>query len=100
MGRPVPTTPWPPVGRHDRGEQTTGETVVLAREEFEASRDGRRGVGASRSIDEAGEPPAGPRGEKGTPGHGTVGGKQGGCIGTRRHVNAQRLVADRSEKMT
>ena len=27
-------------------------------------------------------------------------GKQGGCIGTRRHVNAQRLAADRSENMT
>ena len=35
MGRPEPTTPWPPVGRHDRGEQTTGDTVVSAREEFE-----------------------------------------------------------------
>jgi hypothetical protein len=92
--------PGPRWDAHDRGEQITGETVVSAREEIETGRDGRRGVGASHSIDEAGEPPAGPRGEKGTPCHDTVGGKQGGCIGTRQHVNVQRLAADRSENMT
>ena len=41
------------------GSKHTGETVVSAREEFEAGRDGRRGVGASHSIDEAGEPSRG-----------------------------------------
>jgi hypothetical protein len=50
--RQLPGPRWDAPGR---GERTTGDTVVLAREEFEASRDGRRGVGASRSIDEAGE---------------------------------------------
>src|SRR5271170_6984652 len=79
--------PGPRCDAHDRGEQTTGETVVSAREEFEAGRVGRRGVGASRSIAEAGEPSEGPRGEKGTPCHGTVGGKHGGCIETRGRVH-------------
>src|SRR5271157_4979014 len=79
--------PGPRWDAHDRGEQTTGDTVVSAREEFRTGRDGRRGVGASHSIDEAGEPPEGPRGEKGTPCHDTVGGKHGGCIETLNRAN-------------
>ena len=48
--------PGPRWDAHDRGEQTTGDTMVSAREEFRTGRDGRRGVGASHSIVEAGEP--------------------------------------------
>ena len=51
--------PGPRWDAHDRGEQTTGDTMVSAREEFETGRDGRRGVGASHSIVEAGEPSRG-----------------------------------------
>ena len=47
--------PGPRWDAHDRGEQTTGDTVVSAREEIRTGRDGRRGVGASHSIVEAGE---------------------------------------------
>ena len=53
----------------------------------QTNRDERRGVGASHSIVEAGEPPEGPRGEKGTPCHDTVGGKHGGCIETLNRAN-------------
>src|SRR5271157_3309772 len=85
--------PGPRWDAHDRGEQTTGDTVVSAREEFRTGRDGRRGVGASHSIDEAGEPPEGPRGEKGTPCHDTVGGTHGGCIETHNRVQEPTTVA-------
>ena len=51
--------PGPRWDAHDRGEQTTGDTVVSAREEIRTGRDGRRGVGASHSIVEAGEPSRG-----------------------------------------
>jgi hypothetical protein len=51
--RQLPGPRWDAPGR---GEQNTGETMVSAREAFETSRDGRRGVGASHSIGEAGEP--------------------------------------------
>ena len=42
--RQLPGPRWDAPGR---GERNTGETMVSAREAFEASRDGRRGVGAS-----------------------------------------------------
>src|SRR5208282_2325400 len=67
--------PWS--GIHNTGERLRNRT----------GRDGRRGVGASHSIVEAGEPPEGPRGEKGTPCHDTVGGKHGGCIETLNRAN-------------
>ena len=51
--------PGPRWDAHDRGEQTTGDTMVSAREEYRTGRDGRRGVGASHSIVEAGEPSRG-----------------------------------------
>ena len=51
--RQLPGPRWDAPGR---GERNTGETMVSAREAFETSRNGRRGVGASRSIVEAGEP--------------------------------------------
>src|SRR5208337_4515601 len=51
--------PGPRWDAHDRGEQTTGDTMVSAREEIRTGRDGRRGVGASHSIVEAGEPSRG-----------------------------------------
>src|SRR5271157_3718887 len=51
---------------------------------------GSRRTAGSRSVHsivEAGEPPEGPRGEKGTPCHDTVGGKHGGCIETLNRAN-------------
>ena len=47
--------PGPRWDAHDRGERTTGETMVSAREDNEADREGRRGVGAPHSSGEAGE---------------------------------------------
>src|ERR1700722_3864018 len=43
--------------------------MVSPNEGNEARRDGRQGVGASRSTAEPGEPPEGPWGGKGTPSH-------------------------------
>ena len=75
--------PGPRWDAHDRGEQTTGDTVVSAREEFErVETDGGESERPIVSM-KRGNHPEGPRGEKGTPCHDTVGGKHGGCIGTR-----------------
>ena len=41
-----------------------------------------------------GNHPEGPRGEKGTPCHDTVGGKHGGCIETRNRVHETTTVAE------
>ena len=46
----------PTIVRRDRREQTTAQPVVSPSEGNEARREGRLGVGASRSIGETGEP--------------------------------------------
>ena len=56
LGNRVTNSPMPTIARRDRWEQTTTRTVVSPSEGNEARRDGRRGVGASHSTDEAGEP--------------------------------------------
>ncbi len=50
-----------------RWGRTEDETMVSPNEGNEVRRDGRQGVGASRSTAEPGEPPEGPWGGKGTP---------------------------------
>ena len=85
-GTPTPRSPRP--GVNGRWEQIVDAPVVSPSEGNEARREERTGVGASHSIGEAGEPSReGPRGEKGTPCHQTVGGKHGGCSGTRGRVH-------------
>ena len=78
---------------HDRGEQTTGDTVVSAREDIE--RVETNGGESERPIVslKRGNHPEGPRGEKGTPCHDTVGGKHGGCIETHNRVPETTTVA-------
>src|SRR5271166_5254585 len=93
MGRPEPTTPWPPVGRPRPRGANHGRKRWYRLVRQRAGRDERRGVGASHSIDEAGEPPEGPCGEKGTPCHDTVGGKHGGCIETLNREHEPTTVA-------
>jgi hypothetical protein len=56
LGNRVNNSPEPTIARRDRWEQTTTQPVVSPSEGNEAKRDGRSGVGASHSIDEAGEP--------------------------------------------
>jgi hypothetical protein len=56
LGNRVINSPEPTVARRDRWEQTATQPVVSPSEGNEARRDGRSGVGASHSIDEAGEP--------------------------------------------
>ena len=78
----------------DRGEQTTGETVVSAREEFErVETDGGESERLIVSL-KRGNHPEGPRGEKGTPCHDTVGGTHGGCIETHNRVQEPTPVAE------
>ena len=57
--------PGPRWDAHDRGEQTTGDTLVSAREEYERVEKDGPGVGASHSIAEAGESPRGTRWREG-----------------------------------
>src|SRR5271157_1699715 len=59
MGRPEPTTPWPPVGRRRPRGANHGRKRCYRVARNRARREGRRGVGASRSIEEAGEPSRG-----------------------------------------
>ena len=76
------------------GSENTGETVVSAREEFErAEKDGGE---SERPIvsSKRGNHPEGPRGEKGTPCHDTVGGTHGGCIETHNRVQEPTTVAE------
>src|SRR5262249_56283146 len=51
--------------------------------------DGTGGRESEHSIvpGKRGNAASGPRGGKGVPNHGTVGGKHGGCLGTRSRVN-------------
>ena len=78
--RQLPGPRWDAPGR---GEQTTGETMVLTREDIErVEKDGGESERPAVSL-KRGNHPEGPRGEKGTPCHDTVGGKHGGCIETQ-----------------
>src|SRR5207244_4051269 len=73
--------------KRERRKQAHG--AVPPSEGNGARRDKRQGIGALPSTVEAGEPnPRGPGGGKGAPSHRTVGGKHGGCSGTRNRVNA------------
>ena len=70
-------------------ERTAGARMVPPGEGNEARGDGRRGVGVSHSTAEAGGiEPTRPRGGKGAPAGGTVGGKDGQHteVGSRLHV--------------
>jgi hypothetical protein len=63
--------------------------MVLPTEGNEGRREGPQGVGAAHSTVEAGTlTPWGPRGGKGTLGHGTVGGKHGGDTELHHRVHA------------
>src|SRR5208337_3028943 len=85
--------PGPRWDAHDRGEQTTGDTMVSAREDIERVETG--GGESERPIVSLnrGNHPEGPRGEKGTPCHDTVGGKHGRCIETHNRVHKTPTVA-------
>src|SRR5271157_5164587 len=66
--------PGPRWDAHDRGEQTTGDTVVSAREDIErVETNGGESECPIVSL-KRGNHPEGPRGEKGMPCHDTVGG--------------------------
>jgi hypothetical protein len=65
LGNRNNNSPMPAVARRDRREQTTTQAVVSPSEGNEARRDGRSGVGASHSTDEAGEPFRGTRRREG-----------------------------------
>jgi hypothetical protein len=56
LGNRNNNSPEPTTARRDRREQTTAQPVVSPSEGNEARREGRLGVGASRSIGETGEP--------------------------------------------
>jgi len=86
--------PGPRWDAYDRGEQTTGDTMVSAREEIE--RVETNGEESERSIVslKRGNHPEGPRGEKGTPCHDTVGGTHGGCIETHNRGQEPTTVAE------
>src|SRR5207247_10740426 len=87
---PTPKCPGRVAGVGPRRRDEDRRTVrYRVREGNEAGRDGRSGVGAFRSTDEAGELASrGPGGGKGRPSHRTVGGKHDRGIGTGDRVNA------------
>jgi hypothetical protein len=67
--------------------------MVSAREEIErVEKDGGESERPIVSL-KRGNHPEGPRGEKGTPGHDTVGGTHGGCIETLNYVPETTTVA-------
>jgi len=71
--------PGPRWDAHDRGEQTTGDTMVSAREDIErVEKDGGESERPIVSL-KRGNHPEGPRGEKGTPCHDTVEGNMAGA---------------------
>ena len=76
------------------GSEPRAKTMVSAREEFERVETG--GGESERSVVslKRGNHPEGPRGEKGTPCHDTVGGKHGGCIETLNRVHETTTVAE------
>jgi len=59
MRRPEPQISWTPVGRPPPRGANTGRNDGIGSRRFRAGREGRRGVGASHSIAEAGEPSRG-----------------------------------------
>ena len=80
--------PGPRWDAHDRGEQTTGDTMVSAREEIErVETDGGESERPIVSLKRGNHSSKGPRGEKGMPCHDPVGGTHGGCIETRGRVH-------------
>jgi hypothetical protein len=83
------TTPGPPVRcLGPDGSEQPGTPTVPPNEGNEVRRDGRRLVGAPHSTVEPGRPNMrAPWGGKGAPRRGTVGGKHGGCLGTRSRVH-------------
>jgi hypothetical protein len=86
--------PGPRWDAHDRGEQTTGDRMVSAREDIErVDADGGESERPIVSL-KRGNHPEGPRGEKGTPCHDTVGGTHGGCIETHNRVQEPTMVAE------
>jgi hypothetical protein len=83
VGLPSPKPQAPGRRRAVWERRTQARGRVSPSEGNEARREGRWGVGAPHSTVEPGEPyPKGPWGGKGAPGHRTVGGKHGRCIGT------------------
>ncbi len=85
--------PGPRWDAHDRGEQTTGDTMVSAREDIErVEMDGGESERPIVSL-KRGNHPEGPRGENGTPCHVTVGGTHGGCIETQNRGHETTTVA-------
>src|SRR5208337_569435 len=85
--------PGPRWDAHDRGEQTTGENDGIGSREIE--RVEKDGGESERPVvsRKRGNHTEGPRGEKGTPCHDTVGGKHGGCIET--HNRGHETTTDR-----
>jgi len=81
-----------------RSEQVAQDTVPPS-EGNEARRKGRPGVGAPRSTRESGEPSHGvPRGGKGAPGCGTIGGKDDGDIELRNRLNKTATDSEAGER--
>jgi hypothetical protein len=78
--------------------------MVSPSEGNEARRDERRGVGASHSTGEAGEPPEGPRGGKGTPSHQPLAGSMAGTsrpetVSTKRQRIAEAQRGETRSRM-
>ena len=76
------------------GSEPRAKTMVSAREDIERVETG--GGESERPVVslKRGNHPEGPRGEKGTPCHDTVGGKHGGCIETLNRVHETTTVAE------
>ena len=76
------------------GSEPRAKTMVSAREDIERVETG--GGESERPVVSLkwGNHPEGPRGEKGTPCHDTVGGKHGGCIETHNRVHEPTTVAE------
>ena len=101
MGRPEPTTPWPPVGRpRPRGAKPRAKRWYrLVKNSKRVETGGGESERPVVSLKRGNHSSKGPRGEKGTPCHDTVGGKHGECIETRGRVHE--TTTDRgSELMT
>ena len=83
MRRPEPQISWPPVGRPPpRGANAGRDDGIGSRIIERVEKDGGESERPIISL-KRGNHPEGPRGEKGTPCHDTVGGKHGGCIETQ-----------------
>ena len=85
---------WPPVGRPlPRGANTGRDDGIGLRVNEQVEKDGGESERPVVSR-KRGNHPEGPRGEKGTPCHDTVGGKHGGCIETLNYVPETTTVAE------